>query len=587
MVSLLALGRPHRRLLGVAFACMALVGLTTGAYAFLMGPALRFLLTGGVEGLGWVQALVPSLASWPRDSLVLALPIAVVVIGAIKGVGYLGQFYFVGLFGQRVVHDLRRRLFERLLTLSPGQRSKLLSGELLSRFTVDVAAVEQAATYTVASWLRDSMQIVILAGVAFAVSWKLALLTLLAAPVAVVPAARLTRALLARTRAGQAALGSLAGQLAEGLGAMKTLQAFNAEALEGARFRGHTRSAAKALSLAAWARAAVPGVMEVVASAAIASTLAWAVSSGSVEPEALVSFIGAIVLLAQPAKDLGRVSQFAISAGVALERIQAVLALPERVPETGSATAALGRRLRLEDVTFAWAEVPVLNGLTLELTTHQVTAIVGPSGSGKSTLASLLLRFEVPTRGRYLIDDLEVTSFSRASVRALFALVTQDPLLFSASVRDNLLVARPQATALELEQACRTANAWDFIDALPARLDTAIGERGVTLSGGQKQRLALARALLSQAPVLVLDEATSSLDPHGEREVQAALDRLLPGRTALVIAHRLDTIRHADTIVVIDAGRVAEQGTHAQLLERGGLYARLWRAQNEAAPDGS
>lgn len=585
MLRLLALGRPHRRLLVIAFGCMAVVGLTTGAYAFLMGPALRFLLSGGVEGLSLLTRLVPDLAAWPRERFVMALPIVVVVVGAFKGVGYLGQFYFVGLFGQEVVKDLRRRIFERLLALSPGQRARLLSGELLSRFTADVAAVEQAATYTIASWLRDSLQIVILGVVAFVLSWKLSLLSLVAVPLAVLPASRLTRALMARTREGTDALGALAGQVQEGLGALRAIQAFNAEQAELHRFERRTASAEVALERAGWARAAVPGVMEILASAAIAGTLGWAASTGAVEPEALVSFLGAIILLYQPAKDLGRVSQFAIAAAVSLERIDALLSLPLRMSEpAGLPEAPRGfTELRLEGVSFRWEAREVLRDVSLSLRAGQVTALVGGSGSGKSTLTSLLLRFEAPHSGRYLIDGVDATSRSLASVRRLFALVTQEPLLFSTSVRENLLVGRPEASGAELESACRTAQAWDFIQALPQGLETPIGERGVTLSGGQKQRLALARALVSGAPVLVLDEATSNLDSQSEREVQAALERVLPGHTALVIAHRLSTIQRADRIVVLEDGQVVEEGTHAQLLAREGAYARLWRAQTGSA----
>jgi subfamily B ATP-binding cassette protein MsbA len=587
MLKLLSLGRRHRPLLGAAFVCMAIVGLTTGAYAFLMGPALRFLLTGGMEGLAPVLSLAPSLEAWPRDRLLLALPVTVVVVGAVKGAGYLGQFYFVGLFGQQVARDVRRRLFERVLALSPGQRARLLSGELLSRFTADVAAVEQAATYTIASWLRDTLQIAILAAVAVALSWKLSLLTLIAVPVAILPASRLTRALMARAREGQAALGAMAGQVQEGLGALKAIQAFNAEHAESQRFERRTQQAQTALSRAGWARAAVPGVMEVLASLAIAGTLGWAASTQAVPPEALVSFLGAVVLLYQPAKDLGRVSQFAIAAGVALERLEAIWSLPVRVPVGGAGLATLGGGLELESVSFRWEARDVLREVSLRVEAGKVTALVGESGSGKSTLVSMLLRFEVPEHGAYRIDGHDVTGLTLESVRGLFALVTQESLLFSATVRENVRVGRPEATTAEIEAACRTANAWDFITALPNGLDTPIGERGVTLSGGQRQRLALARALVSKAPVLVLDEATSNLDPESERDVQRALDEALPGWTAVVISHRLEAIRSADRIVVLHEGTVVEQGTHAELVATRGRYAQLWAAQHQGAETSS
>ena len=557
MQRLLDLGRPHRRLLVISFACMALVAVTTGAYAFLMGPAVRFLLSGGDAGLERLFAVVPSLRTLDRSQVIWALPVAALVIGAFKGVGYLGQFYFVGLFGQQVVVDLRRRIFEKLQRLSPTQRNAQLSGDLLSRFTADVAAVEQAATYTVASWLRDSLQIVVLVAVAVALSWKLALLSLVVVPFAVFPASRLTGALMRRTREGQAALGTLAGQVAEGLGALRTIQAFNAEAAEVTRFSHRTAAVERALTRAAWARGAVPGVMEILASVAIAASLAWAIGTRSVEPETLVSFLGALILVYQPAKDLGRVSSFALNAAAALERIEAVLTLPELAHGQGTrALAPMSKEVRFERVSWSWGDRPALHDVSFTLPHGEVTALVGPSGSGKSTIVSLLLRFEVPVTGTLSIDGVSAGEVPLAAWRSQFALVTQEPLLFSTTVRENLLVARPAATADELEHACRVASAWDFLQQLPQGLDTSIGERGVTLSGGQKQRLCLARAVLSGAPVLVLDEATSNLDPQSEREVQAALERVLVGRTALIIAHRPEAIRQATRIITLREGRV-------------------------------
>ncbi|ABF86896.1 putative ABC transporter, permease/ATP-binding protein [Myxococcus xanthus DK 1622] len=583
---LLRYARPHFGVLLLAFVGMAAVGLTTGAYAYLTGPALRFLLSGGEEGFASAQR-VPWLADLPREAALWGFPLVMVIVGAAKGVGYLAQFYFMGLFAQRVVKDLRRDLFQRLTALSPAQLARERMGDLLSRFSSDVSAVEAAAMYTVGSYLRDTLQVIILAGVALAMSPMLGGLMLLVIPLAALPASKLTRKVLKRTREGQTQLGNLAGQLHEGLGGLRTIQAFNGQAAELARFSAFAQAHEKAVVSAAWARGAVPGLMEVLAAAALAGALAYAASARLMEPEALLSLLTAVILVYQPVKDLGRVTQFAVQAGAAGERLFSLLDMKHPVEDAPDAVPAptLSRSIQFEGVRFAYGERPALDGLTLELKAGQVTALVGGSGGGKSTVTSLLLRFERPQKGQLLLDGVDADRYTATSVRAQFALVTQEPLLFHGTVLDNLRYARPDATREEVEAAAKVAHADGFIRALPEGYDTRIGERGVALSGGQRQRLCIARAVLAQAPVLVLDEATSSLDPESEREVQAALAAVLPGRTALVIAHRLSTVVNADVLNVMEAGRVVESGSHAELLQRGGRYAALWRMQTEGSSE--
>jgi subfamily B ATP-binding cassette protein MsbA len=462
--------------------------------------------------------------------------------------------------------------------------SRQRTGDLLSRFTADVNAVETAATYAVASYLRDSLQIVILAGVALALNWRVALALFAIVPLAAWPASRLTRLFLERTREGNAGLGRMAAQVQEGLAGLRTIQAFNAHEAERARFAHQAERHVRAMTRAAWVRGGVPGMMEILAAAALAAVLSFAAGSGAVRPEELVSLLAAVVLVYQPVKDLGRVTQFALQAAAAGERLFEVLDARDAVEERPAARtlAPLSRAVRLEDVHFAWGDRAALHGVSIELEAGKVTALVGPSGAGKSTVVSLLLRFEEPLAGRLLIDGVDIREATVASVRAQFALVTQDALLFSGTVRDNIRFGRPSASQAEVETAARIAQADGFIRELPAGYDTRVGERGVRLSGGQKQRVCLARAVLANAPVLILDEATSNLDPQSEREVQEALAVVLRGRTALVIAHRLSTIAAADRLYVLEAGRVVENGTHRDLLARGGLYARLWSLQEAA-----
>ncbi|HEX4622661.1 MAG TPA: ABC transporter ATP-binding protein, partial [Myxococcaceae bacterium] len=500
---LLGYGRPHWPDAARAVACMLALGVTTGLYAYLMGPALRFVLSGGAEGLGFLGALLPALARADRARALWFFPAVILAIGVVKGVAYLGQFYWMGLFGQRVAMGVRRDLFAKLASLSPVQQSRELTGDLLSRFSADVAAVELAATYTTASYFRDGLQIVILLGVAIALDWRVALGTLAIVPIAAVPVSRFTRAFMRRTREGQAKLGELAGQIQEGLGGLKTIQAFNGQSAEMSRFGGHAELHRKAMTHAGWARAAVPSLMEVLAAIAIATALGLATWSRAIPPEKLVSLLAAVVLVYQPAKDLGRVGQFALQAAAAGERIFYVLDQQPLVGDAPGATA-LGKPrqgIRLEAVHFSYGARAALNGVDLDIPAGQVTALVGPSGSGKSTLASLLLRFARPDRGQIRVDGCDVERATAQSVRAEFALVTQESLLFSETVADNIAFGRPRASPEQIEEAARVAQADGFIRALPHGYQTRVGERGVVLSGGQKQRICLARALLADAPV--------------------------------------------------------------------------------------
>ncbi len=564
---------------------MLVLGVTTGLFAWLMGPALRFLLSGGKEGLGRVAELFPFLArvsTGDSGAILWLFPALIVVIAVVKGVAYLGQFYWMGLYGQRVSADLRRLLLSRFLSLSPSDRAARRKGDLLSRFTADVNAVEVAATYAVASYLRDSVQVVVLTIVAFALDWRVALAAFVAIPIAAIPVSRLTKSFLGRAREGQAGLGALAAQVDEGLSGMRTVQAFNAEAVERSRFADRAKRHRRALTRAAWLRGAVPGVMEILAAGALALILAWAAKAQAIPPDKLISLLAAIVLVYQPVKDLGRVTQFAVEAAAAGERLFSVLDLPDADrSRVGTPLPLVRTSLQVEKVHFAFANASsrALDGLSLEVPVGKTVALVGPSGAGKSTLLSLLLGFERAQSGRILVDGVSADSARAEDLRRQFALVTQDALLFSGTVEENLRFARPEATEAELVSAARVAQADDFIRALPDGYRTQLGERGARLSGGQRQRLCLARAVLANAPVLLLDEATSNLDPQSEAEVQAALAQVLKGRTALIIAHRLTTVAGADRICVMEAGRVVESGTHDELIAHGGLYARMWSLQ--------
>ena len=574
ILTLVVLGKPHWRNLAISFVFMAILGITTGLLAFLMGPAIQFVLSGGTEGLSLVSRYWPGASAFPREKLVWVLPGIAVVVGAVKGLSYLGQFYFSGWFGGLMVSDLRRQFFLDALQLQPSQTSKMQQGDLLSRFSADIVAVEAAATWTIASWLRDSIQVVVLLCVAFFLSWQLSLALCLAVPIIVFPAIRWMRKLMARMRESQVGQGIVAAQVSQSLTTLRSLQAYGAEALEQRHFEKCAAQTSKALVRAAWTRSKGPALMELLIAVALAAVLAGVGRFAWLETEVLLSFATTLLLIYHPAKELGRLSQLAIPAATALERISAISPKQEKETKLPSKAASpnMEEGIVFEDVSFSWGERQVLEGLSFKIPYGGVTALVGQSGGGKSTLIHLLMGFEKVHKGQIRMGGVPLEELSLQEIRSKFALVTQEAMLFSGSILDNLLLAKPQATLAEVEQALKVAQLHEFVCQLPEGLGTRIGEKGMSLSGGQRQKLCLARALLSDAPILVLDEATSNLDAQSEREFQAALEGAWKNKTTFVVAHRIATIQKANQICVLDGGRIIETGTHAQLLASGGIY---------------
>ncbi|MDR0965064.1 MAG: ABC transporter ATP-binding protein/permease [Myxococcales bacterium] len=581
--------RPELGALALATLCMICLALTTGLYAFISGPAVQFLISGGSGGLDLVFDTVPSLRPLlERHSAFVVLPIAIVAVGVVKGVAYLGQFYSMGMIAQRLIQRLRRDFMTRLLVLDARFFQSAKTGDLLARFGADMAQVESAITFSLATSLRDSLTLVALLGLAFFLDWRLALVAFVGVPLVILPIAKLAKKLKRRSRQGQGALGNLLALVQEGLWGLRVIQAYDMGGRELGRFDEECARCVRAQVKASKARALFPAVLEIAMVGGLALVLklvADAIVSNTIQPERLVSFLATLALLLQPARQLGKVGQVTLTALASLERIDAVLQASPAISDRPDATdlPRIERSLAFESIDFAYdAARPVLAGFDLNVGRGEVVALVGESGAGKSTAALLAMRFLDPVAGDVRADGVDLKEATLASVRGQFGLVTQEPLLFTGTIASNIAYGRPDATREEIEAAARVAHAHDFITTLEQGYDTPMGERGVGLSGGQKQRISIARALLARAPLLLLDEATSSLDAQSEKEVAHALSEALKGRTALVIAHRLSTLRTADRIVVLKQGRVVEQGTHAALIALGGEYARLYQGQAEA-----
>ncbi|MFY0563626.1 ABC transporter ATP-binding protein [Archangium lansingense] len=562
--------RPYRRLLLCGMSASLAAAAATSGYAWLVGPLLHAVLTGTPVKLAGFTL--------PGEQLLRVLPLLVVAMAAVKATAGFLQGGWMQRLGQRVMADLRAYLYARLLSQPPAFFERQHSGELLTRFTADVPLVEFSVTQALSSYVKDGLQILALLVSCLLIDAKLFLITFVVMPLTVLPVRSFARSLKKVANRSQTSLGALTALTAEQLQALPVVQAYGGTSRALESFEAESECYLGQMRRSLFLRGAYSPTVEVMGIVGVALAVAWGARAISADPSLsgrLLSFLAAVLLLYQPVKSLsGTLSQVLIGL-VAAERLFALADVPVP-PDEGEQAAPLTRALTLEGVRATYPDGrEALRGVDLTVPAGARVALVGASGAGKTTLFSVLLGFVPPSGGAVTWDGMPMSQLKPSSVRAQMAWVPQEPVLFSGSVRHNLLLGRPEATDAELWEALRLAHAEDFVGALPGGLDEPVGERGARLSGGQRQRLALARAFLCRPSVLLLDEPTSALDAQSEAAVGAGLAALMKGRTVLVIAHRLSTVRDADLIVVMDAGQVVEAGTHAELTARGGRYAQL------------
>jgi ATP-binding cassette, subfamily B, bacterial len=560
-----------------ARAVLALIALTVAAVTTLVVPvAVRRMIDFGFspEGIAMINSY-------------FSVMIAVV---AVLAAASAARFYLVMTIGERVVADLRKDVFAHLISLSPAFFDSARSGELISRLTADTTQIKSAAGASVSVALRNAMLFIGATAMMVITSPRLSGFVLLAIPVIVIPLVAFGRWVRRLSRGAQDTLAGASAYASELVGAIRTVQAYTSETLANGRFGGEVEQAYEAARRSTRARAVLTAIIIFIVFSSVVVIL-WVGSHDIATGAMTQGRLGQFVLYAAfAAAALGQLSEVwgeLSAASGAAERLFEILHVKSDITAPASPRAlpvpARGDVV-IDQVSFAYPSRPdalALDDVSLAVRAGERVAIVGPSGAGKSTLFHLLLRFYDPLQGTISFDGVPIHSADPKALRTRIALVPQDSVAFAASARDNIRFGRPEASDADVERAADLAHATEFIQRLPLGFETGLGERGVTLSGGQRQRIAIARAILRDAPLLLLDEATSSLDAESETLVQTALEELMRHRTTLVIAHRLATVLSCDRILVMDHGRIVEQGTHASLVAANGLYARLARLQFE------
>ena len=559
--------RPHFRRLALAMLCMAIAAGATAGLAQLMEPVLD-------------QVFIDK-----DQSILVLVTIAVLAISVVKGLAGYFEGVLMGYVGQRIIANLQTKLFRHLIRFDLAFFHDSGSGRLISRFTNDINAMRNAVSNVLTGLIKDLLTLVFLLAVMFEKDWKLALIAFVIFPIAIYPIVRIGRRMRKVSTSVLGEAGRFTARLNEAFQGARHVKAYNREDFETERTASIIETMFRVVYKSYRVRALSSPIMETLGGVAVAAIIfygGWQVINGTLTPGAFFSFVTALLLAYKPMKSLANLNTNLQEGLAATQRLFDVLDMEPAIKDKpgAQALAAAGGGITFDHVSFAYHEdTPALRDVSLSIEPGTMAALVGPSGAGKSTILNLIPRFYDADEGAVRIGEHDVRDVTLTSVRDALALVSQESVLFDDSVRANIAYGREGASEAEIVAAAKGAAAHDFIEALAAGYDTIVGEGGVKLSGGQRQRLSIARAMLKNAPILLLDEATSELDTESERQVQQALAALMQDRTTLVIAHRLSTVIGADRIYTIEAGRVVEAGTHAELLAQNGTYARLYALQ--------
>ncbi len=584
--------QPYRGLLALVLAMMLIETLMTLAAPWPLKVVLDSVL-GSHKAPAWIESLKLVPIDGGRFEVAAAAAIAVVVIAAIKAAASYVDNYYTTSVAQWVAHDLRMRMYEHLHRLSLRYYDTHQSGAILSTITADIKTIQGFASSGVLSMAVDLMTIVGMLGLMFWLDWDFALIAVAVSPFLLLYVARFNRLVKQATREVRKRQSDIVAVVEQGLEQVRAVRAFGREELEEQRLQSVSRATVDAALSARRIKSAL-GPAVAMTAAACSGWVLWRGASlvlhGAMTVGNLTVFLTYLSKFFKPVQDMAQQGNVLAQTTVALERIKDVLFADDMLPQKADAQAPgkLRGEIAFDQVAFAYdPKSPILRGVTASIRAGQKIGVVGPTGSGKSTIVSLIPRFYDTGGGGVRIDGVDVRDYDLAGLRANIGFVLQDTVLFHGSVLDNIAYGRPDASEDEVIAAARLANAHEFIERMPDGYQAMIGERGSTLSGGQRQRIGIARAVVRNAPILILDEPTAALDTESEKLVIDALGKLMQGRTVVTIAHRLSTIRHCDQILVLKDGVLAEQGTHEELVARGGIYSELYRTQIEgtaAAP---
>lgn len=583
--------KPHLGIFMLAIACMFLSALFDGVQIAPAIPMLDVVFTGKKIVFsrplpGFLTQLIETINAMPRDKLLITILLWLLPLFALKYLSIFIRQYLMTSVGQRVIRDVRNALYAKYQDLSLDYYSKSKVGVLVSRITNDVGVVNNSIAQGLTDVFYQGFKIIVLFSIAIFINWRLFLLFIVLAPFISIPVVRIGKALRKISTKTQEKMAEVTSTLYEGISGVRIVKIFSMENYEKDKFAQANQGYYKFIMKAAKRIIAIGPITEflgLIATLVVIYLGATHVIKGYLSFGVFMAFCGSLAQCIQPFKRLSNINAVMQQSAAAATRIFEILDAPVEIKDNPGAVnlAELKELIRFENVSFKYTgeKEEVLKDITLEVPVGTVLAIVGPSGVGKTTLVNLIGRFYDVTAGRLSFDGCDIRDLRLKSLREKIGIVTQDMFLFHDTVRANIAYGNIQAPSEAIEQVASAADADEFIRSLPKGYDTVIGDRGFKLSGGEKQRLSIARALLKNPPILILDEATSQLDSQSEIMVQQALDRLMRGRTVFVIAHRLSTLRGADRIVVLDKGRISQCGTHTELMDEGGLYKELYQLQ--------